>query len=57
MIFRTPLLGCELCGSESGALDAPFVSKNQKDYRYLRELNLGPYPVDFEEWLGRDEAS
>ncbi|MDM8543123.1 type II toxin-antitoxin system VapC family toxin [Desulfococcaceae bacterium HSG9] len=28
-------------------LEYPFVSKNQRDFRFIRELNLRPYPNPF----------
>ena len=38
------LIADSLIAATALILDAPFVSKNQRDYRFIQGLNLLPYP-------------
>ena len=38
------LIADSLIAATSLILDVPFVSKNQRDYRFIQGLNLLPYP-------------
>ncbi len=38
------LIADSLIAATALILDAPFVSKNQRDYRFIQDLNLIPYP-------------
>ena len=38
------LIADSLIAATALVLDVPFVSKNQRDYRFIQSLNLLPYP-------------
>ena len=39
------LIADALIAATAIVTDIPFVSKNQRDYRFIKDLNLLPYPI------------
>lgn len=43
------LIADSLIAATAIVSDIPFISKNQRDYRFIEDLNLLPYPKPFQE--------